>query len=119
MNLKFWTWPRNYQKRRELFRRQSMEDILDHAIHEARRQPFKIEHHVTHAPRPPAPRPSRLTIAYQMQDGREYKEYVPLNGQMSYHTNFPYHIAHGIAEGNPPPEGIRYEFGYEDGGQWR
>lgn len=78
--------------------------------------PLTVRHVVEHKQRPPAPRPSRLTVVYIMQDGREYKEYVPLYGQRSFILNFPHYVAQEMANTGMPPVSIRYELGYEDGG---
>ena len=71
--------------------------------------------HHTYAERPPAPRPSRLTVVYGMQNGQEWKEYVPLNGSHEWVTS-PLHIVFQNPDG--PPSYIRYEFGYTDGRRW-
>jgi hypothetical protein len=70
--------------------------------------------HHTYAQRPPAPRPSRMMVVYTMQDGMEYKEYVPLNG-MPFYTMSP---SHYVFDQPTPPISIRYEFGYTDGSPW-
>ena len=80
--------------------------------------PVTVRHTVTHAPRPPAPRPARMTVVYQMQDGSEYKEYTILAGQMSSWANFPHYIFESIIRDGKPPQAVRYEFGYEDGRNW-
>ena len=80
--------------------------------------PVTVKHTVTHAPRPPAPRPVRMTVIYRMQDGFEYKEYTALTGQMSSTANFPHYVLDSIIRDGKPPESIRYEFGYEDGHNW-
>lgn len=70
--------------------------------------------HHTYAERPPAPRPSRMTVVYVMQHGQEIREYVQLNGQ-SYTTLSPMHY---VWNQELPPSHIRYEFGYSDGSPW-
>jgi len=81
-----------------------------------RQNPVEVKHVVRHEPRPPAPRPARITITYVMQDGREYREYIPLNGQAEWTTNYPQWLT-AVFQGNePPPQYIRYSLGYNDGG---
>lgn len=70
--------------------------------------------HHTYAERPPAPRPSRLTVVYVLQDGQEIREYVNLNSQ-HYTVTAPMHY---VWAQEIPPSSIRYEFGYSDGSPW-
>lgn len=71
--------------------------------------------HHTYAQRPPAPRPSRMMIIYVMQDGKEIREFVPLNGQAIHYSLSPMHY---VWNQEQPPSHIRYEFGYTDGSPW-
>jgi hypothetical protein len=71
--------------------------------------------HVTYAARPPAPRPSQLTIVYEMQDGQQIREYVPMNGNAIW-TQAPLDYVYRNPLG--PPVKIEYIFGYQDGGMW-
>ena len=81
------------------------------------KQTIKHSMTVRHEPRPPAPRPSRLMIAWTMQDGQEWKEYINLTGQMSTTMTPPQFIRGGYPN-MMPPVSVRYEFGYEDGRPW-
>jgi hypothetical protein len=70
--------------------------------------------HHTYAERPPAARPSRLTVVYVLQNGQEIREYVNLNSQ-HYTVTAPMHY---VWAQEIPPSQIRYEFGYTDGSRW-
>lgn len=70
--------------------------------------------HHTYAARPAAERPSRLTVVYVMQDGKEIREYINLNSQ-HYTVTAPMHY---VWNQELPPVNIRYEFGYTDGSMW-
>lgn len=71
--------------------------------------------HVTHAQRPPAPRPARITVTYVMQDGMEYRTFIPLNGQSEWTESWPHWLDQPY-NNNYPPVSIRYSLGYNDGG---
>jgi hypothetical protein len=66
--------------------------------------------HVTHAQRPPAPRPIRITMNWIMPDGREYRQFVPLNGQSFWVESLPHFY------NNEMPDRIEFSLGYADGG---
>lgn len=77
---------------------------------------LKIEHIVKHEPRPPAPRPSRMTLVYIMPDGSEYKEYIGLIGQASWYHNMAHYVEEQIRNGSSIQ--LRFDFAYEDGQRW-
>ena len=71
-----------------------------------------IKHVVRHEPRPPAPRPERITVVYEMQDGREFRTFIPLHGQAEWTESWPHWL--DIREPGYPPVAIRYHLGYSD-----
>lgn len=73
--------------------------------------------HHTYAQKPPPPRPERLTVVYVMQDGREYRIYIPINGMAEWTESWPSWLT-GVYNGEAPPQYIRYEFSYKDGSKW-
>jgi hypothetical protein len=81
-----------------------------HKVMQVSLTPMTIEHKHTYGQRPPAPLPQRMTVVYQTRDGTEYKEYIPLNGQVTWTVNMPHYIEEIIR--NNDSVMIRYEFGY-------
>jgi hypothetical protein len=81
-------------------------------------KPIQHSYTIRHEPRPPAPRPSRMTVIWELQQGAEWREYVSLNGQRSTVM-----MAPGFMRGGNdhllPPVSVRYEFGYTDGSAWQ
>jgi hypothetical protein len=88
-------------------------------IGELRQTPLTFEHSYTikHEPRPPAPRPSRMTVIWELQQGTEWREYVSLYGQRSTTMATPHFMRCGY-DRLLPPVSVRYEFGYTDGSPW-
>lgn len=117
INAKFWTWAEKHRRKIELRDRQSLEYVIDHTIYEFKREPLEMHHnmHVTHAPRPPAPRPFQLIVTWVMSDGQEYRTFCPMNGQAEWQENPPY----WVMENAQRISTIRYSFQYKDGGLMR
>lgn len=94
----------------------TVEEVITETIQkvmtEIRRQPFEVKHTVTHAPRPPAPVPQRIAIVYIMQDGTEWREYVPLNGQAYWEHPWPNYL--NANQNGFPPVKIRFMLGYDN-----
>jgi hypothetical protein len=115
MNLRFWRYlaRRRERKRNDYISMQTA--AATQVFQQLRNFPPTVNHVIRHEKRPPAPRPQRLTVVYQMQDGQEIKTYIPIHGQRSWTESFP-HWLQNPHQSNWPPVCIRYEFGYEDGG---
>lgn len=73
----------------------------------------QVRHVIRHEPRPPAPRPERITVVYEMQDGHEYKTFIPLHGQSQWVESWPGWLD-PQREPAYPPVAIRYHIGYAD-----
>jgi hypothetical protein len=82
------------------------------------KQTIKHSMTVKHEPRPPAPRPSHMTIIWELQRGAEWREYVQLYGQRSTVMTPPQFMRGGQSDHLMPPVSVRYEFGYTDGTPW-
>jgi len=120
VNLKIWTWPERHRAKIQIRHNTRQIEHVTALIVALRRTEIAVkqDHHVTYAARPPAPRPSRLTVAWMMDGGREIKQFIPLNGMWSHIDNVPDWLTNSDKYGGKPTA-VRYEFGYEDGGQWQ
>ena len=122
INIKFWTWAERHREKVAQQRMQLSDEwitVLTTSITEGLRHTqigWSGNMHVTHAQRPPAPRPARITVTYVMQDGREYRTYIPLNGQAEWTESYPTWLSKVYNGEEPPPQYIRYSLGYNDGG---
>lgn len=114
VNMKFWTWPsrRAMRKKTEIITIGTA--IANQAALAFKNHPVTIHHDVKQYPRPPAPRPIRITIVYTMQDGQEIRTFIPLHGQAFSTEPWPHWLNPNAS--NWPPVHIRYELGYQDGG---
>lgn len=113
MNLKFWEWPHNRRLRHHL-EFQEMHESFVKALTESLRHTqiaTSSNVHVTHAQRPPAPRPMRIVITWVMADGVEYRTFIPLNGQAEWTESAPHYVTQYAERLSH----IRYSLGYNDG----
>ncbi len=75
-----------------------------------------VKHEHVYGARPPLPKPARMMIAWQLQDGTELKSYVPMHGQREATIAWPRWLE-PTSLNNPqnwPPVLIRFEFEYDD-----
>jgi hypothetical protein len=105
-------------RKRRIVRDNVTRRLVMDVIHDIRDRPITVKHTVTHSPRPPAPRPSRLSIIWTMQNGYELRDYVPINGMWSHTANVPQWLVNPESYGGTPFS-VRYEFGYTDGEKWK
>ncbi len=113
MDPKFWTWARKRREDKAIAQVKLITALSEAFSRSLRDGQLSVIHRVTHAPRPPAPRPERIKVIYDMQDGREYCTFIPLHGQAQWIESWPSWLN---PENNSlwPPVAIRYHLGYAD-----
>jgi hypothetical protein len=114
MSIKFWQIPANRRANKKI-----TQDLLYVQIATLTSKAITdgltkatINHKVTHAPRPPAPRPMQMTVTYIMVDGMEYRTFIPLNGQAEWVEQMPHYVQMNAERVSQ----IRYSMRYNDGG---
>ena len=81
MNLKVWTWAAKRRERRTQAAITIGTAIANQLALALKNHPANVNHHITHAPRPPAPRPEQITLIWTYPDGRQHKQFFPMHGQ--------------------------------------
>ena len=110
MNIKVWTWAAKRRERKAHYAITIGTAIANQLALALKNHPANVNHHVTHAQRPPAPRPQRITVVYVMGDGNEYRTYIPLHGQSEWTDSMPSFVQHNTIQVSH----IRYSLGYTD-----
>jgi hypothetical protein len=114
MNLKIWTWKKNARIKRDISESERYLAFVKALTESLRHTQIGMSHsmHVTHAQRPPAPRPFQMTVTYIMVDGMEYRTFIPLNGQVEWVEQMPHYVQMNAERVSQ----IRYSMQYNDGG---
>jgi hypothetical protein len=76
--------------------------------------PLAIKHEHVYGARPPLPKPARMMVAWQLQNGTELKTYVPMYGQRETVISWPRFLDPAHDPANWPPVLIRFEFEYDE-----
>ena len=81
MNFKVWTWAAKRRERKAHYAITIGTAIANQLALALKNHPANVNHHVTHAPRPPAPRPEQITLIWTFGDGRQHRQFFPVYGQ--------------------------------------
>lgn len=71
--------------------------------------PLAIKHEHVYGARPPLPKPARMMVCWQLQNGTELKNYVSMYGQRQTVMSWPRFL-----DPNWPPVLIRFEYEYDE-----
>jgi hypothetical protein len=75
-------------------------------------RPFTVKHEHVYGARPPLPRPARMAIEWEMQDGQRWRSYVPLHGQHETAIPWPRFLENCNDPRQWPPVVVHFLFEY-------